>query len=384
MEKLITRNYILLCVSNFLQFIIHFLLITALPIFAIGELDGADSEVGLIIGLYMVGAVFVRPFVGRWMDAYNQKTILSLMAGSFLLPMICYAFVENITLFFVLRLVHGIAFGALTTATLTAVSTALPVKRTGEGIGYFSMCMTLGIVIGPLLALTIIESFGFFALFALCDMLALAVLLLAIAMHSCYGKKAGKIEPLRLHTLFEKRAVPIGIIAMCPTFAFSGIATFITLFAQGLGLLPYAAYYFLVSAFVILLSRPFVGRAFDRVNADILIYPSVVIMAVGLAVLAMADSGADILLSGVLIGLGNGTLYSCLQSLVIRNAPQGRTGAASSTFFIIFDIGSAVGSFLLGIVAQEAGYVVMYFVTSAVAALTGVCYFLWRRNHKNA
>lgn len=384
MDKLVTRNYILLCISNFLQFIIHFLLITALPIFVGKELGGADSQVGLIIGLYMVGAVFVRPFVGRWMDTYNQKTILAIMALSFLLPMMCYAFVENIMLFFFLRLVHGVAFGALTTATLTAVSTALPPKRTGEGIGYFSMCMTLGIVIGPLMALTIIETWGFGTLFALCDLLALSVLLLAIAMRACYGKKAGKIPPLRIRTLFEKRAVPLGIIAMCPTFAFSGIATFITLFAQGLGLLPYAAYYFLVSAFVILLSRPFVGRAFDRVNADILIYPSVVIMTIGLIVLALADSGTDILLSGVLIGLGNGTLYSCLQSLVIRNAPHGRTGAASSTFFIIFDIGSAIGSFLLGIVAQEAGYVIMYFVTSAVAALTGVCYYLWRRNHKTA
>lgn len=384
MREFISRNYVLLCISNFLQFIIHFLLITALPIFVGQKLGGTDSEVGLVIGLYMIGAVLIRPFVGRWMDAYDQKKILTMVTISFLLPLMCYAIMENVTVFFLLRLVHGVTFGALTTATMTAVSTTLPRKRTGEGIGYFSMCMTLGIVIGPLLALTIIESFGFFVLFAVCDLLALAVVLLAIAMHSCYGKHAGEPQPLSLHTLFEKKTVPLGIIGMCPTFAFAGIATFITLFAQELGLLPYAAYYFLVSAFVILISRPFVGRAFDRINADILIYPSVIIMAIGLAKLAMAESGADILWSGVLIGLGNGTLYSCLQSLVIRNAPTGRTGAASSTFYILFDIGSALGSFFLGIVAQGAGYVTMYFVTAAVAALTGILYSLWRRNNKEA
>ena len=384
MRELISRNYVLLCISNFLQFIIHFLLITALPIFVGQKLGGTDSEVGLVIGLYMIGAGLIRPFVGRWMDAYDQKKILTMVTISFLLPLMCYAIMENVTVFFLLRLIHGVTFGALTTATMTAVSTTLPRKRTGEGIGYFSMCMTLGIVIGPLLALTIIESFGFFVLFAVCDLLALAVVFLAIAMHSCYGKHAGEPQPLSLHTLFEKKTVPLGIIGMCPTFAFAGIATFITLFAQELGLLPYAAYYFLVSAFVILISRPFVGRAFDRINADILIYPSVIIMAIGLAKLAMAESGADILWSGVLIGLGNGTLYSCLQSLVIRNAPTGRTGAASSTFYILFDIGSALGSFCLGIVAQGAGYVTMYFVTAAVAALTGILYFLWRRNNKEA
>lgn len=384
MKELITRNYVLLCISNFLQFIIHFLLITALPIFVGQVLGGSDSQVGLVIGMYMIGAVMIRPFIGRWMDAYDQKKILSMVAVSFLLPLTCYAVIENVTLFFLLRFIHGIAFGALTTATLTAVSTSLPRKRTGEGIGYFSMCMTLGIVIGPLLALSIIEKFGFIALFATCDLLAFLIVMLAIAMRSCYGKKAGEQQPLSIRLLFEKTTIPLGIIGMCPTFAFAGIATFITLFAQGLGLLPYAAYYFLVSAFVILISRPFVGRAFDRINADILIYPSVIIMAIGLAKLAMAETGADILWSGVLIGLGNGTLFSCLQSLVIRNAPLGRTGAASSTFFILFDIGSALGSFCLGIVAQETGYVVMYFVTAFVAAMTGIFYFFWRRNHKDA
>lgn len=384
MRELVTRNYVLLCISNFLQFIIHFLLITALPIFVGQELGGTDSEVGLVIGLYMVGAVLIRPFVGRWMDAHDQRKILTMVTISFLLPLMCYAVVENVKLFFLLRLIHGIAFGALTTATMTAVSTALPRRRTGEGMGYFSMFMTLGIIIGPFLALTIIESFGFFALFAVCDLLAVTVVLLAAAMRSAYGKNAGKREPLSIRTLVEKKTVPLGFIGMCPTFAFAGIATFITLFAQELGLLPYAAYYFLVSASVILISRPFVGRAFDRINADILIYPSVVLMALGLVKLAMAETGADILWSGVMIGLGNGTLYSCLQALVIRNAPTGRTGAAASTFFILFDIGSALGSFGLGIVAQQTSYSAMYFVTAAVAALTGVLYFFWRRNNKEA
>ena len=45
MRELVTRNYVLLCISNFLQFIIHFLLITALPIFVGQELGGTDSEV---------------------------------------------------------------------------------------------------------------------------------------------------------------------------------------------------------------------------------------------------------------------------------------------------------------------------------------------------
>ncbi len=374
-----TRNYVLLCVSNIFQFMLHFLLIATLPIYVGQDLGGADSDIGIMLSVFMLGAVVIRPFIGYWSDTHDQRRIVLGAAAVFFLAMLCYLVVEDIGLFFALRVLHGISFGALTTAALAAGSSTVPIEKTGEGIGYFSMFMTSGIVFGPLIGLSIIETHTFTELFLVCGVLSAATVLLAAGLRPCYARGGGKKQPLSIKGLIEKKTVPIGLIGACPTLAFSGVTAFITLFAQQLGLLPYAAYYFLASAITILISRPFVGRLFDRKNPDYLIYPAVVLMVAGLIILALATEGWHIIVSGIITALGNGTLFSCMQSLAIRNAPLGRTGAATSTYFILFDLGTAAGSFALGIVAQITGYVLLYLITAGIASCTGIGYFLWRR-----
>lgn len=382
-ESLWNKNFILLCCNNFFQFMTHFLLMSTLPIFIIDALHGEKEAVGVIIGIYLISALFCRPFMGKWIDEFDRKKILLIATFLFFLPFCLYFFITDANLLFWLRLLHGFAFGSLTTATLATVAHTVPPQRTGEGIGYFAMAMTLGSVIGPMSGLYIIEAYSFHILFLCCLALSFLAFFSACLLKIHTPKQIAPEPTSKLHwsQFVEISTLPTGIVGACSAFAFSGIATFITLYTQELNLLSFAAYFFLISALSIFISRPFVGRAFDRMNPNYIIYPAILLFFIGLLFLSQAHSGVIIIISGILIGLGNGSLFSCLQALAIREAPKDRKGVATSTFFILFDIGSSAGSLSLGILAANIGYANMYLFTALVALLSGALYY-WCTHRK--
>lgn len=388
-EPLWTRNFILLCISNFFQFMTNFIMMSTLPIFITNTLHGSRQEVGILVGVYLFSALLCRPLMGRWVDQFDQKKILMMISFAFFIPFCLYYFVTDIRWMFPIRVLHGICFGGISTATLAIVANAVPIDRTGEGIGYFAMSMTLGSVLGPMAGLYLINFIGFGPLFLLCAAFVFLAFLSTCTLKLISVKPKDltpkQKQPLHWSQFIEKATIPVGMVTACGAFAFSSIATFITLYTDEMGLLMFAAYFFLVSALTILVSRPFVGRAFDRIkNPDRLIYPAILIYSVGILVLSQATSGIAIICSGMLVGLGNGTLFSCLQALAIRLAPKGRKGAATSTFYIFFDIGSGSGALLLGILAASIGYSSMYSFTAIIALSAAGLYYIGSKKVKRA
>ena len=51
---------------------------------------------------------------------------------------------------FVLRFLHGFAFGACSTSIGTIVTALVPDDRKGEGVGYYMLSVTLGAAVGAL------------------------------------------------------------------------------------------------------------------------------------------------------------------------------------------------------------------------------------------
>ena len=48
-----------------------------------------------------------------------------------------------------IRFLHGMSWGAVTTGGSTIASDIVPMERRGEGIGYFGMSFTIAMAIGP-------------------------------------------------------------------------------------------------------------------------------------------------------------------------------------------------------------------------------------------
>src|SRR5690606_14534990 len=97
-------------------------------------------------------------------------------------------------------------------------------------------------------------------------------------------------KPHFLQTIFERRALPIALTGFVLAAAYSGITTFLSVYADELDLAKQASWFFVVFATMVVLPRPFTGRIFDRYGANVLVYPGILLFAAGMAGLGLAGS----------------------------------------------------------------------------------------------
>jgi len=293
-----------------------------------------------------------------------------------------YFRVENLNLLLMVRFIHGAAFGVAATALATAVMDIIPRERLGEGTSYFSMSATLGMAIGPFLGIFISQHAGFTMTFIVCTIFSIMSIIMSLFSHipevMLNKEELEAMKGFKFINFFEVKAVPVSIIMAIMGFSFSGILAFLTSYTREIDLMDAASFFFIVYAAFVLISRPFTGRLLDQKGANLVIYPSLIIFALGLVLISQAHHSFTLLLAGALIGLGYGTIVSCTQAIAVKESPKHRIGLATSTFFICLDGGIGVGPFLLGYIIPILGFRGMY---TALAVVVFACIFLYHLLH---
>ncbi|MBS4205888.1 MFS transporter [Lederbergia citrea] len=365
-QPLWTKNFLGVSMSSFFLFLAFYLLIVTLPIYTMDQLGGNAAEIGLVVTIFLIGAVIIRPLSGIWIERMGRRKMLAIALAIVLVSTFFYIFSHSLTPLLFLRFFHGIGFGMATTATGTIVADLVPESRRGEGMGYYATFMNLAMVIGPFLGLTLVQFTSFTNMFIVCTLLSV------LAIISVVFISIPKIHPGELvsktffsfKNLFEKSALPISIVGGMLAIAYAGILSFVSVYAKELDLLTAASYFFVVYAVFLLASRPFTGRWFDQYGENFIIYPAILSSAIGLMILSQSTSTFTFLLSGVFIGIGFGTLTPALQTIAIRGASPTSRGMATATFFTFYDAGIGLGSYLLGITAISLGYANLYLLLS--------------------
>lgn len=382
--KLWSKEYIYICISSFFLFMTLYSLMTVLPLLAINEFGGSDQQAGLTMTMCLLGSVIFRPFAGKWIDELGRKKMLLISLSLFLLASIMYIEVKNLYSLLILRFIHGIGFALANTTLCTVVTDLIPETRRGEGLGYFATFMNLAMVIGPFLGLTMTSGNNFDSFFIVTAIFAALSFLSGIIVRipkTSANKEVIIHEPKGLKKYFELSVVSIGLVGSFVAFAYSGISTFSSIYAKQIGASNVAAYFFVSYAIMLILSRPLVGKLFDRSGANTVIYPSFFVFTIGLISLALAKGPFMFLISGAIIGVGNGTLFSSLQTVAVSVCSENRRGVATSTYFLIYDAGMAAGSFFLGMIASNTNYHFMYFASALIILISTLCYYtLCHRN----
>jgi MFS family permease len=365
----------LLSLSNFFLFTSFFLLLSALPLFAMRELHAREEQVGLIIGMFTVAAILLRPYAGMMLDRWGRRSVVLFSLFFFVMAVAGYFGVVSIAILFLLRLFHGATFGVTTTALGTVAADLVPDSRRGEGLGYFGMFNMLAMVMGPALGLMLIQHLSAGWLFGICLLLALVAWGLALGIRYPEPKKEGAVFRWSdWNKMIEKRAFPYSLPIVWLAVVFGGLVSFIPLYAQELGSADYASSFYMVYALALALARVIAGKAFDRKGPDVVVYPALFAYVAGLLCLGMAHGPLLFVVAGALIGIGYGSVQPCMQALVIREMPEERRGAATATFYIAVDAGIGLGSFLLGFPVVWWGYRGMFLALNLFVLLAGVLY----------
>ncbi|WP_374054829.1 MFS transporter [Rossellomorea sp. FM04394] len=370
-----TRPFFMALINNFFIFLVFYSLLTVLPLYVIDELQGTEGEAGLATTIFLLSAIIVRPFSGKMIERFGKRKTLILSVLFFGISSFMYFWVNDFYLLMGLRFFHGIWFSISSTVLVAIAADMIPSHRKGEGLGYFAMSMNLAVVAGPFISLALVQWISYTTLFL---GLALVIVIGFLCSFGIQVMEEGveSKEPRRLtfKDLVEVKAIPIALVGFLTSFAYSGIMSFISVYAKSIGLFESVSLFFVVFAAAMLLSRPFTGRLFDRSGPDAVIYPSLFIFAIGLILLSATHSVVLLLIAGTLIGFGYGALLPSFQAMSIQAAPKKRTGHATATFFIFYDLGIAVGSFVLGVVSFQLGFSALYIICALVVLLTVLAY----------
>ncbi|MEL3972535.1 MFS transporter [Rossellomorea oryzaecorticis] len=373
-----TKPFLMAVSNNFFVFLVFYSLLTILPVYVINALQGSEAQAGLVTTVFLISAIIVRPFSGKIIDMIGKKKTLVISVFFFGVSSFFYFMISDFQLLLGLRFFHGIWFSIASTVLVSIAADMIPGHRKGEGLGYFAMSMNLAVVAGPFLSLALIQFIPYSALFLLFAGMMVISFILTFGIQTAEVPAAvtKAVKRLTMKDLFEVRAMPIAFVGFLTAFAYSGIMSFISVYAKSVGLFESVSFFFVVFAAAMLLSRPYTGRLFDQKGPDSVIYPSLFIFAAGLILLSITHSTVILLFAGALIGLGYGALLPSYQTMSIQSAPRERTSHSTATFFIFYDLGIAVGSVLLGLISAGLGFTSLYLISSGVVLLTIFIYKL--------
>ena len=259
-EKIWTRDFIFICMSNFFIFAGFQMTLPTLPLF-VNELGGSDQLIGFVVGIFTLSALLIRPWSGHVLESLGRRIVFLIGLLIFVISVGSYAFTGSLILLFLMRIVQGLGWGMSTTAVGTIATDLIPQKRRGEGMGYFGLAGNLAMAFGPALGLLIIAVFDFTTMFLIAASAGFISFLIAAFIRY---KPANKTPVQKKKwDVFEKSALMPSLLLFFITMVFGGIATFLPLYAEQLGI-DGIEWYFVVFAFSLMAVRAFAGRIYDR------------------------------------------------------------------------------------------------------------------------
>lgn len=380
------KSFVFCLCNNLFLFSYYFALLTILPIYIMKELGGSIQQAGMALTLFLVSSIAIRPFSGMIIERFGKANSVRISGFIFVVFALSYLWIDSMWSLLVIRFLHGFWFSILTTVNVPIVNDYIPDHRKGEGMGYFVMSTNLGVVIGPFLALSMIQSSSFSTLFAVLALLVavgyIFTWLVQIQEHVQHksSDQASQSAAIQWRDVIETRVLAISFVALLTAFAYSSVMSFITAYAELKHLLAYTSIFFIVFAVSMLLVRPWVGKVYDRKGPSAVIYPSFICFAIGLVVVSFLTNQWVLWISAVFMGIGYGSVFPCLQTVAIQTVEKARMGHAISTFFALFDIGLAVGSVIMGVLIAYFGFQATYLFCAVMVLFTLWMYRLFVAN----
>ena len=374
--KLWTRDLVLIILVNLCVFTNHIMSLSTFP-FYIQSLGGTEAVAGICAAAFSFVAVIIRPFVGWWLDNGVRRTALVVGLVLMGLAPLGYVFVPVLSVAIAIRMMHGVGLSFSNSTTATVASDVICRPRFAEGMGYFGMATALASAIAPALGLSLMEGFGFNALYAVAAVIAgLSLVLFAFV-------RAPKVDvpkkKLDLRTIINRDSLPATVTMLIFMFTFGALENFVAIFASEASL-PSGSIYFLVMSAMLLLVRITLGKLVDQRGEAFFVYSCNAAMLVAFLLLAFVPNVVTYILSAVLAGYAFGGLEPSLQSMAVHTSTEETRGSANSTFLCGYDIGYGLGGGIAGSLITGLGYSAMWSIVSLACVLSAIVYVVWARH----
>ncbi len=377
-RKILTRDFILAFFAQLAFTMANHILIPTLPIY-LSRLGSKETEIGVLIGIFTVSSLVLRPFTGKILLRTPEKKMMILGALLFGLGSTGYLVALPFWPFFLVRVFQGIGYAFFYTASFTFIANISPDAHRGQSLSYFLLALNISLALGPSLGMFLINRFDFTTLFLVCLGLSSGSFLILTKLGR---KQVPSIEGSSVASSFliSREALPASTMGFFFFFVWGAITAFFPLYAIKNGVAN-PGLFFTMIAIMIISSRVLGARVSDLYSSEKIILPCLIILIVPTVIIAFSKTLSMFVLAGLIWGIGHAFFYPALAVYILDRVGPSRS-LAMGTLTGMTDLGIFMGPAVMGMVIQFTSYPIMFLCLSLVGAFSLIYFQLLVRNKK--
>jgi MFS family permease len=191
--RLVTPRFVLVVGSGLAYFLALGTVLPVVPQYVEDRLGGGDVSVGIAVGSLFVGAVLLRPYVGRLGDRLGRRVLIIFGAAVVAVSIALYGTVESLAFLVGARLLTGVGEAAFFVGAATMITDLAPPHRRGEAISYWSVAVYGGLAFGPVIGEAVLDGEGFGATWVVASLLAVLSTVLAVCTREVARPEAAPV-----------------------------------------------------------------------------------------------------------------------------------------------------------------------------------------------
>jgi MFS family permease len=350
-------------------------------------LGGSEYQLGWIVGIGMVGSLAMRLTMGTGIDHYGTRLIW--LGSTVLLVLTCFAHLAITTChtptLYLLRILYCSSLAGFFGASITFVSSRVPVARVAELVGMIGTGGFLGTVFGAVLGDVMLGSGTvqrgqLDRVFVVAGLLATSAL---IFVHFATRNEQRPVPRARVPAWKLLRQFHPGLVLLVGV-AMGGMvlnlpSTFLAPYTAQLGI-PRIGLFFGVYAPAAIVTRLVTRRWTERFGNELLILLGTAGLVASQLAFLLVQSEWHLLLPGIGYGVSHAILFPAGVAAGMRCFPHEHRGFANALMLATWDTGQLVGTPAAGAVLQYSDplglppYATMFGLLAGMTALVGVWY----------
>lgn len=371
-----TKDFILAFASNLLLFFSFYMLIPVLPFYLTENLGTSNSMAGIVLSLYTVSALLIRPFSGFLVDKFARKPLYLLCYGVFCVIFAGYVVATTLMLFILMRVMHGAAFGISTVSGNTIAVDVMTPERRGEGIGYFGMSSNIAMAIGPVAGLWIQKNYSFDALFlaafasSFIGWLTITFIKPIKKEHPAPGTK----QPVSLDRFILLKALPCVGLLFLAGVGYGSVLNYVGLYSETASFNSSGGLFFTILAVGIVLARVISAKSINNGKIVAMVYAGTAALILSFVLFAFCRNAVMLYSVAFLLGIGFGYLSPAFQTMFINLAGHDQRGTATATYLTFWDLGIGSGTAIGGTIIEKLDFQWLYGICG-ILLVVGLAYF---------
>ena len=364
-DRLVTPDYCFILAANFLLYFGFWLLIPVLPFYLSEVFKTGNCTIGIILSCYTAAALCIRPFSGYLLDSFARKPLYLLAYFIFSMIFAGYLIASSLTLFIILRIIHGVSFGMVTVSGNTIVIDIMPASRRGEGLGYYGLSNNIAMAVGPMSGLFLHDAGTSYPVIFCTSLASCLIGLFCASRVKTPYKPPVQREPISLDRFILLKGIPAGISLLLLSIPYGMATNYVAMYAKQIGIHTSTGLFFTFMAIGMAISRIFSGKIVDRgkvtqvISAGMyLVVFSFFLLSACVYIISWNSVTCTIVffVIALLLGIGFGIMFPAYNTLFVNLAPNNQRGTATSTYLTSWDVGIGIGMLTGGYIAEVSTF----------------------------